>query len=177
MEKRNRYTAEFKAKVVMELLKEEETLSQIAGKYQLNPQMLSQWKSDFVKNAPSVIYKIMLTDGSEMNVANPTHWPDTPKIDQVLEPFVKASIMVPNDYVGSVMELCQDKRGVFINMEYLSTQRVMITYKLPLAEILYDFFDALSILDQSPEAVRPLRDSRGATADSGTDWYGSKGPQ
>jgi GTP-binding protein LepA len=85
----------------------------------------------------------MLTDGSEMNVANPTHWPDTPKIDQVLEPFVKASIMVPNDYVGSVMELCQDKRGVFINMEYLSTQRVMITYKLPLAEILYDFFDAL----------------------------------
>jgi GTP-binding protein LepA len=102
-----------------------------------------EYDLSLLATAPSVIYKIMLTDGSEMNVANPTHWPDTPKIDQVLEPFVKASIMVPNDYVGSVMELCQDKRGVFINMEYLSTQRVMITYKLPLAEILYDFFDAL----------------------------------
>ena len=85
----------------------------------------------------------MLTDGSEMYVANPTHWPAPQRIDQVLEPFVKAAIMVPNEYVGAVMELCQDKRGVFINMEYLSTERVMITYKLPLAEILYDFFDAL----------------------------------
>ncbi len=93
--------------------------------------------------APGVIYQILLTDGSIIYVSNPTHWPAPQKIEQVFEPFVKASIMVPNEYVGPVMELCQDKRGIFVNMEYLSTQRVMITYKLPLAEILYDFFDAL----------------------------------
>ena len=102
-----------------------------------------EYDLSLLATAPSVIYQIMLTDGSEMYIANPTHWPAPQRIDQVLEPFVKASSMVPNDYVGSVMELCQDKRGVFINMEYLSTERVMITYKLPLAEILYDFFDAL----------------------------------
>jgi GTP-binding protein LepA len=93
--------------------------------------------------APSVVYKIMLTDGSEEFVQNPTRWPAQQRIDKVLEPYVKASVMVPNEYVGPVMELCQDKRGSFVNMEYLSTQRVMIIYKLPLAEILYDFFDAL----------------------------------
>jgi len=93
--------------------------------------------------APGVIYQILLTDGSIIYVSNPTHWPAPQKIEQVFEPFVKAPIMVPNEYVGPVMELCQDKRGIFVNMEYLSTQRVMITYKLPLAEILYDFFDAL----------------------------------
>ena len=102
-----------------------------------------EYDLSLLATAPSVIYQIMLTDGSEMYIANPTHWPAPQRIDQVLEPFVKAAIMVPNEYVGAVMELCQDKRGVFINMEYHSTERVMITYKLPLAEILYDFFDAL----------------------------------
>jgi GTP-binding protein LepA len=102
-----------------------------------------EYDLSLLATAPSVIYKILLTDDTEVYVSNPTHWPSPQKIHQVLEPFVKAAIMVPNEYVGAVMELCQDKRGVFINMEYLSTQRVMITYKLPLAEILYDFFDAL----------------------------------
>lgn len=93
--------------------------------------------------APSVVYKILLTDGSEISLQNPTHWPPVQKIEQVLEPCVKASIMVPNEYVGSIMELCQEKRGVFVTMEYLTSQRVIINYKLPLSEILYDFFDAL----------------------------------
>lgn len=102
-----------------------------------------EYDLSLLATAPSVIYKIILTDDTEVYVSNPTHWPSPQKINQVLEPYVKAAVVVPNDYVGPVMELCQDKRGVFINMEYLSTERVMITYKLPLAEILYDFFDAL----------------------------------
>jgi GTP-binding protein LepA len=76
-------------------------------------------------------------------VQNPNHWPAPQKIDRVLEPFVKAVIMVPNDYVGTVMELCQEKRGQFLTLEYLTTHRVMVNYKLPLSEILYDFFDGL----------------------------------
>lgn len=102
-----------------------------------------EYDLNILATAPSVVYKIILTDGEEIYVSNPTRWPVPQKIDQVMEPYVKASIMVPNEYVGAVMELSQDKRGQFINMEYLSTQRVMITYKLPLAEILYDYFDAL----------------------------------
>jgi len=102
-----------------------------------------EYDLNILATAPSVVYKIILTDGQELYVSNPTRWPAPQKIHQVMEPYVKAFIMVPNEYVGAVMELCQDKRGQFINMEYLSTQRVMITYKLPLAEILYDFFDAL----------------------------------
>lgn len=93
--------------------------------------------------APSVIYRVVLTDGSEMDVRNPSRWPEPQRIEKVLEPYVKASIMVPNEYVGTVMELCQEKRGSFINMEYLTTHRVMISYNLPLAEILVDFFDGL----------------------------------
>jgi GTP-binding protein LepA len=84
-----------------------------------------------------------LTDGSEVLVQNPNHWPSPQRIDRVMEPYVKAVIMVPNDYVGSVMELCQEKRGQFMNLEYLTTHRVMVNYKLPLSEILYDFFDGL----------------------------------
>lgn len=93
--------------------------------------------------APSVVYRILLTDGSEMFVQNPSHWPEPQRIDKVMEPFVKASIMVPNDYVGTVMELCQEKRGAFINIEYITPQRVIISYNLPLGEILFDFFDGL----------------------------------
>lgn len=102
-----------------------------------------EYDLSLLATAPGVIYKIILTDGSEVALQNPTHWPPTQKIEQVMEPFVKASIMAPGEYVGTIMELCQEKRGSFINMEYLTPQRVMLTYKLPLAEILYDFFDAL----------------------------------
>lgn len=102
-----------------------------------------EYDLSLLATAPSVVYRVLLTDGSEVLVQNPTHWPPPQKIDRVMEPYVKASIMVPNDYVGTIMELCQEKRGSFITMEYLTSHRVVINYRLPLAEILYDFFDAL----------------------------------
>jgi GTP-binding protein LepA len=102
-----------------------------------------EYDLNLLATAPSVVYKIVLTDGSELYVQNPTHWPPAQKTEQIMEPYVKASIMVPNDYVGPIMELCQEKRGDFVNMEYITPQRVLISYKLPLSEILYDFFDAL----------------------------------
>ncbi len=102
-----------------------------------------EYNLSLLATAPSVVYKIALTDGSEVLVQNPNHWPSPQRIDRVMEPYVKAVIMVPNDYVGSVMELCQEKRGQFMNLEYLTTHRVMVNYKLPLSEILYDFFDGL----------------------------------
>lgn len=96
-----------------------------------------------ITTAPSVIYKVALTNGEMVSIDNPSNYPEVGKIDHVEEPFVKASIIVPNDFVGTVMELCQSKRGEFINMEYLDTTRVTITYQVPLSEIVYDFFDQL----------------------------------
>lgn len=96
-----------------------------------------------ITTAPSVVYKIGLTDGSVMQIDNPSHYPEVGRIDYVEEPYVKASVIVPNDYVGTVMELCQNKRGEFVNMEYLDTTRVTLTYQVPLSEIVYDFFDQL----------------------------------
>ncbi len=102
-----------------------------------------EFKIDLITTAPSVIYNVVMTDGVELKVDNPAMMPDAQKIDYVEEPYVKASIMVPNDYVGSVMELCQHKRGNFITMDYIDATRVNIIYELPLAEIVYDFFDQL----------------------------------
>ena len=102
-----------------------------------------EFKIDLITTAPSVIYNVVTTDGKELKVDNPSMMPDAQKIDHVEEPYVKASIMVPNEYVGSVMELCQHKRGNFITMDYLDATRVSIIYELPLAEIVYDFFDQL----------------------------------
>ncbi|MFC0298387.1 translation elongation factor 4 [Geobacillus jurassicus] len=98
---------------------------------------------DLITTAPSVVYKVHLTDGTEVGVDNPTNMPDPQKIDRIEEPYVKATIMVPNDYVGPVMELCQGKRGTFVDMQYLDEKRVMLIYDIPLSEIVYDFFDAL----------------------------------
>jgi GTP-binding protein LepA len=102
-----------------------------------------EFKIDLITTAPSVIYNVILTNGSEMNVDNPSNMPDPQKIDRVEEPYVKATMMTPNDYVGAIMELCQAKRGIFIDMQYLDTNRVSIVYEIPLAEIVYDFFDQL----------------------------------
>jgi len=96
-----------------------------------------------ITTAPSVIYRVTLTNGNVIEIDNPSNYPESSKLDFVEEPFVKASIIVPNDYVGAVMELSQNKRGEFVNMEYLDENRVTITYNLPLAEIVYDFFDQL----------------------------------
>lgn len=102
-----------------------------------------EFKIDLITTAPSVIYKVFLTNGEDMIVDNPSNMPDPQTIDRVEEPFVKAAIMVPNDYVGAVMEICQGKRGTFIDMQYLDETRVTLTYEIPLSEIVYDFFDLL----------------------------------
>ena len=98
---------------------------------------------DLITTAPSVTYHVNLHDGSTKNVENPAEMPDVTEIKSIEEPFVKASLMVPNDYVGAVMELCQRKRGQFDTMEYLSDTRVNVIYHIPLSEIIYDFFDRL----------------------------------
>ncbi|WP_408006846.1 translation elongation factor 4 [Pseudalkalibacillus sp. A8] len=98
---------------------------------------------DLITTAPSVIYNVYLTSGEKLIVDNPANMPDAQTIDHVEEPYVKASIMTPNDYVGAVMEICQKKRGNFITMEYLDDIRVNVIYEIPLSEIVYDFFDQL----------------------------------
>lgn len=98
---------------------------------------------DLITTAPSVTYYVNLHDESTKNVENPAEMPDVTEIKSIEEPFVKASIMVPNDYVGAAMELCQRKRGQFDTMEYLSDTRVNVIYHIPLSEIIYDFFDRL----------------------------------
>ncbi|WP_309089793.1 translation elongation factor 4 [Domibacillus sp.] len=102
-----------------------------------------EFKIDLITTAPSVIYQVTMTDGEEVRIDNPSDMPDPQKIAHVEEPYVKASIIVPNDYVGAVMELAQGKRGNFIDMQYLDTNRVSVVYEMPLSEIVYDFFDQL----------------------------------
>ncbi|MGX7108396.1 translation elongation factor 4 [Facklamia miroungae] len=102
-----------------------------------------EFNLDLITTAPSVIYRVQKTDGEEVMIDNPSEMPDPTEIDKIFEPYVKASIMVPNDYVGAVMELAQRKRGNFITMDYLDDFRVNVIYELPMAEIVYDFFDKL----------------------------------
>ena len=102
-----------------------------------------EFNLDLVTTAPSVIYKVIKTDGQTLMVDNPANLPDPSEISEMEEPIVDASIMVPSDYLGQVMELCQERRGTYINMEYLEETRVNIHYEMPLNEIVYDFFDAL----------------------------------
>ncbi|MFC4388476.1 translation elongation factor 4 [Gracilibacillus marinus] len=98
---------------------------------------------DLITTAPSVIYKVIKTDGEELTIDNPSFMPDNQSINEVQEPYVNATVMVPNDFVGPVMEICQKKRGEFINMDYLDENRVNVVYEIPLSEIVYDFFDQL----------------------------------
>ena len=102
-----------------------------------------EFNLDLVTTAPSVIYNIYKTNGEMVEVANPTNLPSISEIDYMEEPFVSANIMTPTDYTGNIMELCQERRGIFIDMKYLDDTRVSIHYELPLNEIIYDFFDAL----------------------------------
>lgn len=102
-----------------------------------------EFDMDVITTAPSVIYKIHMTDGSVIDLSNPTDMPDPSTIDYMEEPIVKANIMVPSQYIGSIMELCQDRRGEYLGMEYIEDTRAQISYELPLNEIIYDFFDAL----------------------------------
>lgn len=102
-----------------------------------------EFNLDIITTAPSVIYKVMKTDGELLEITNPTNLPEPTEVSHMEEPVVKASIITPSEYVGAVMELCQEKRGVFIDMQYLEETRVVINYDMPLNEIVYDFFDAL----------------------------------
>ncbi len=102
-----------------------------------------EYNLDLIATAPSVIYHCYLSDGSMLEVDNPARMPDASKIDRIEEPFVKAEIMVPDAYIGAVMDLCQNKRGIFKNMEVIDTGRNNIIYELPLSEIIFDFFDRL----------------------------------
>ena len=102
-----------------------------------------EYNLDLVTTAPSVIYKVYKTNGEMVWVDNPTNLPDHAEIDYMEEPMVKATIMVPKDYVGNVMELCQERRGIYKDMTYMDASRAEIFYELPLNEIIYDFFDAL----------------------------------
>ena len=98
---------------------------------------------DLVTTLPSVIYEVIKTDGSTVFVDNPHNYPDPGSISKALEPFVNVSIISPNEFVGNIMPLCQDRRGQFVDMQYLDTHLVEIHYKMPLNEIIYDFFDTL----------------------------------
>ena len=102
-----------------------------------------EYDLDLVTTVPSVVYKIHMTDGSMIEIDNPTHYPDPAQIQYCEEPFTDAHIYSPSEYVGTIMDLCQERRGVFKNMDYITPERVDIHYELPLNEIIYDFFDSL----------------------------------
>ena len=102
-----------------------------------------EFNLDIITTAPSVIYKVTKTDGTLIELTNPTNLPAMTEVEYMEEPIVKASVIAPTDYVGAIMELCQERRGIFINMEYIEQTRVVIHYDIPLNEIVYDFFDTL----------------------------------
>ena len=102
-----------------------------------------EFNLDIITTAPSVVYKVTKTNGETIELTNPTNLPEPTEIDYMEEPIVKASIIAPTDYVGAIMDLCQERRGIYIDMEYLETTRVSINYEIPLNEIVYDFFDTL----------------------------------
>jgi GTP-binding protein LepA len=101
-----------------------------------------EFNLDLISTAPNVVYRVVMEDGSEHTVTNPSEFPDG-KVEEVFEPVVKATILSPSDYIGTIMELCQNKRGALQGMDYLSEDRVELRYTLPLAEIVFDFFDQL----------------------------------
>ena len=102
-----------------------------------------EYNLDLVTTAPGVIYKVHKTDGTMMDLTNPSNMPDPSEIDYMEEPMVSAEIMVTSEYIGAIMDLCQERRGIYISMEYMEETRALIKYDLPLNEIIYDFFDAL----------------------------------
>jgi len=102
-----------------------------------------EFNLDLIMTVPSVIYKLHMTDGSVLSIDNPTFYPSPSEIEYAEEPIIKATILSPNSFTGAIMELCQERRGVFKDMQYISGNRVEIHYELPLNEVIYDFFDAL----------------------------------
>ena len=102
-----------------------------------------EYNLDLVTTAPGVVYRVYKTDGTMIELTNPSNLPDPSEIDYMEEPVVEAEIMVTSEYIGAIMDLCQERRGTYISMEYMEETRALIKYVLPLNEIIYDFFDAL----------------------------------
>ena len=102
-----------------------------------------EYNIDLILTAPSVIYRVYLTNGELLNIDNPSKLPDSSKINRIEEPYVKANIMTPKEYVGPIMELCQEKRGIYLDLQYFDDTRMILVYELPLSEIVYNFFDKL----------------------------------
>lgn len=98
---------------------------------------------NLIATSPSVIYEVELTDNSVINIDSPSKMPERQKIKEIREPYIRTNIFVPSEYIGPIMELCQNKRGNYVSMEYIDTERVNIHYEIPLSEIVYDFFDKL----------------------------------
>lgn len=109
----------------------------------IEERLIREFHLDMIVTAPSVIYHVKQNDGAELQIQNPADFPDPTLIDRIEEPIVEAAIMTPKEYIGTIMELCQQRRGIYKNMEYLDELRVMVHYELPLNEVIYDFFDAL----------------------------------
>ena len=105
--------------------------------------MEREYNLDLVTTAPSVVYRIHKTNGEMIELTNPSNMPDPSEIEYMEEPIVSAEIMVTTDFIGPIMDLCQERRGVYLGMEYIETTRALMKYELPLNEIIYDFFDAL----------------------------------
>ena len=102
-----------------------------------------EYNIDLILTAPSVIYKVKLTNGDIINLDNPSKLPDSSLVKAIEEPYVNASIMTPKEYVGPIMELCQEKRGIYTDLEYFDDTRMILKYEIPLSEIVYNFFDKL----------------------------------
>ena len=115
--------------------------------------MEREYNLDLVTTAPGVVYRVHKTNKEMIELTNPSNLPDPSEIEYMEEPIVSAEIMVTTEYVGSIMTLCQERRGVYLGMEYIETTRALLKYELPLNEIIYDFFDALK---SDPEAMLPL---------------------
>ena len=107
-----------------------------------------EFNLDIIATSPSVIYEVILTNGETITIDSPNKMPDRALISAIKEPYIKTNIFVPSEYVGPIMELCQDKRGNYINMEYIDPTRVNIHYDIPLSEIVYDFFDKLKSISK-----------------------------
>ncbi|MCL2709048.1 MAG: translation elongation factor 4, partial [Defluviitaleaceae bacterium] len=102
-----------------------------------------EYNLELVTTAPSVIYKVYLTDGTSVDLSNPSDLPDPARISRMEEPIVRAEIILPTEYIGTVMDLCQERRGVYLGMDYIEQKRAMLRYEIPLNEIIYDFFDTM----------------------------------
>ena len=107
-----------------------------------------EYNLDLITTAPSVVYKVIKKDGKEVTVDNPAKLPAEGEIEKLMEPMLLAHIYVPNEYVGAVLQLCQDRRGLQKDIRYLGTKRVQITYEIPLAEVVFDFFDKLKSISR-----------------------------